>query len=666
MALATASAVVFDACPADAQPATDHAAEQGGLTALTARDLLALSDLGPVYPSPGEPILRVSPNGKKVAVQVRRADAATNEYRFSVLVADVAARTPPTQIDSGGEFIFQTVTGVGGATVRTGYVAGAQLQWSSDGKWVYFLKRTHGHTQIWRATVDGSVSEQLTNEIDDINEFFITSNGQDAIYSHSPKTDAVAIEGLEGYRFDDRFVPIFANGPDAMPSKRVVQRLHIRTKSNAPLSEGDLKQFDDFERALAAEPRARSADGRIAFVSPSEPNNRFPPGTIVAQDRRGGDQSCRSERCKGVTAIWWIGNSTVRFIRRDGWGDSETVIYEWKLGSVEPRRVYGTTDLLLDCTPIGRKLLCARERSTTPRHLALLDPDSSKVQVIFDPNPNFQRLSLGRVERMHWLNRFGIETFGDLIYPTNYVRGRPYPLIVVQYTTRGFLRGGVGDEFPIQAFSNRGYAVLSVQRPAPPSLQTSSVKDADGAQILADRRSVLSSVQVGVEKLIQRGIADRHRIGITGLSDGSSTVQFALVNTNMFRAASVSGCCWEPFQDALVGTSAASAFHQFGWPTLLDYRSEFWTHISLVENARSVSTPLLMQQSDDEFRGAIASYIALKQANQSAALFVFPAEHHVKWQPAHRLAAYERNLRWFDYWLKGIGDPAEWQDARVQ
>src|SRR3546814_7717574 len=57
------------------------------------------------------------------------------------------------------------------------------------------------------------------------------------------------------------------------------------------------------------------------------------------------------------------------------------------------------------------------------------------------------------------------ETFVDLVYPVNYDRRKKYPLIVVQYISRGFLRGGVGDEFPIQVFANRGYAVLSIQRP---------------------------------------------------------------------------------------------------------------------------------------------------------------------------------------------------------
>ncbi|MCY1170495.1 hypothetical protein D9M73_105680 [compost metagenome] len=94
---------------------------------------------------------------------------------------------------------------------------------------------------------------------------------------------------------------------------------------------------------------------------------------------------------------------------------------------------------------------------------------------------------------------------------------------------------------------------------------------------------------------------------------------------------------------------------------LVNYNSDFWSRMSLVVNAGKILAPLLIQQSDDEFRGALSSYAALKQANRPISLYVFPGEHHVKWQPTHRLAAYERNLRWFDFWLRGIGDGREWQ-----
>src|SRR3546814_9514621 len=52
--------------------------------------------------------------------------------------------------------------------------------------------------------------------------------------------------------------------------------------------------------------------------------------------------------------------------------------------------------------------------------------------------------------------------YGDLIYPVGYQRGTRYPMVVVQYRTRGFLRGGTGDEVPIQTLADQGFLVLSV------------------------------------------------------------------------------------------------------------------------------------------------------------------------------------------------------------
>jgi dipeptidyl aminopeptidase/acylaminoacyl peptidase len=77
-------------------------------------------------------------------------------------------------------------------------------------------------------------------------------------------------------------------------------------------------------------------------------------------------------------------------------------------------------------------------------------------------------------------------------------------------------------------------------------------------------------------------------------------------------------------------------------------------------SAKRISTPILLQLADDEYLDALESYTALKEAGAPVDMYVFPGEHHVKWQPAHRLAIYRRSLDWFDYWLKGVrsADPA--------
>src|SRR3546814_12029444 len=72
--------------------------------------------------------------------------------------------------------------------------------------------------------------------------------------------------------------------------------------------------------------------------------------------------------------------------------------------------------------------------------------------------------------------------------------------------------------------------------------------------------------------------------------------------------------------------------------------SDLWDRMSLVRNAQRVRFPLLFEAADDEFRAAVESVTALREAGKPADLFVFPGEYHIKWQPAHRLAAYERGL----------------------
>src|SRR3546814_16987976 len=81
---------------------------------------------------------------------------------------------------------------------------------------------------------------------------------------------------------------------------------------------------------------------------------------------------------------------------------------------------------------------------------------------LFDPNPKIGKSNLGRVERLHWRNARGVPWYGDLIYPVGYQRGTRYPMVVVQYRSRGFLRGGTGEQVPIQTPADQGFLVLSV------------------------------------------------------------------------------------------------------------------------------------------------------------------------------------------------------------
>jgi dipeptidyl aminopeptidase/acylaminoacyl peptidase len=406
---------------------------------------------------------------------------------------------------------------------------------------------------------------------------------------------------------------------------------------------------------------AASADGlEIAATTITGGARR---GSFRARQAGGAWAICTAPACEGAANPWWGERGTrVRFFRREGWARASTAIHEWNIPTGAVRRLYVTDDLLSSCTPAERRLLCRVDSSLEPGRLDWLDPATGRRETLFDPNPEFARLTLGKPERLHLRNRFGSETIADLVLPVDYREGRRYPMVVVQYETRGFLRGGTADEYPIQAFANRGYAVLSFKRPFLASILSARDPEQAGKQNLkdfADRKNVHASLEDAVRLVIARGIADSTRIGITGLSDGSSTVEWALIHSRLFSAAATSSCCWDPTGLWLVGPSAARHFRAEGYPGALGRHGPFWKEVSLSDNANHLSTPILVNASEEEVLDALFTYTALREAGVPIDLFVYPEEYHARWQPAHRLATYQRSLDWFDYWLRGVrsGDP---------
>ena len=204
--------------------------------------------------------------------------------------------------------------------------------------------------------------------------------------------------------------------------------------------------------------------------------------------------------------------------------------------------------------------------------------------------------------------------------------------------------------------------MLSVERPAfvaesLPGIDNWDAFNAANIKDWAERRSLLSSVLTGVAMVVERGIADPERIGITGLSDGASTARFALINSDAFAAASISSCCVDA-QTGMVyaGIAYADQARGRGYPPLTRPDPDFWRPYSLAQNAPRLDRPLLMQISDSEMLFALESFSALRERGQPVEMYVFPGEFHLKWQPAHRRAIYERNLDWFAFWLQGRKD----------
>lgn len=641
---------------------------------IVAADLIGLRDIGVANALAADSPFGISPDGEQVAFVITRADAARNRYCFALAVMGLGKGAKPRIIDQGGEPI-RAVLNVRGLLITQGYLRINQPLWSPDGRWLAYLRREHGVTQLWRVASDGSIRQPVSRGPTDVERFAWTADGMALIVTHAsdPQPGQREQEALAGYAYDDRFVPSASSKPLRLASGDVHCE-HVNVDGGA-VRTATPAECELISPSLVADTAARAIieareGGRRAWTEQLDPDRLQSPIHLFVEGADGRKIRCVDIKCigsveAGIEGIWWSEKGDVLYLRREGWGRSSLGLYRWQPGGPPPRRVLATDDLLMGCQMTRAGLLCARDASTKPRRVVLIDPESGASSLLFDPNPEFAALALGHVTRLRWRNAIGFECYGDLVLPPNHKSGQRHPLIVVQYITRGFLRGGTGDEYPIQLFAAHGYAVLSVQ--APPSFYESlgpgTWRDFREAEIenmkeWRDRRSTFSALVEGVRKVEKLGVVDAKRIGLTGLSDGATTAQYALVNSRLFAAAAISSCCVDAQAMMVYGGARLARDRRFkGYADATITKASFWRPISLALNADKIDTPLLMQLPDEEFLGAIDSVIALENAGKPVSLYVFPDENHTKWQPAHRLAVYTRNLDWFDFWLRDKIDP---------
>ncbi len=69
-----------------------------------------------------------------------------------------------------------------------------------------------------------------------------------------------------------------------------------------------------------------------------------------------------------------------------------------------------------------------KEDLNLPPKLYAVEPDKKSTVLLLDPNPQFEHLTFGKVEEVHWKASDGQEIRGGIVYPVGYLPGRRYPL----------------------------------------------------------------------------------------------------------------------------------------------------------------------------------------------------------------------------------------------
>jgi dipeptidyl aminopeptidase/acylaminoacyl peptidase len=308
--------------------------------------------------------------------------------------------------------------------------------------------------------------------------------------------------------------------------------------------------------------------------------------------------------------------------------------------------------------------VCSRESLTRAPDLILIT--AGVARTLFRPNSSYDAILPLRTERAYWKNRYGATSNGYITYPRSFTPGRKRPAILVSHgqdAVNRFAAATFQWEFPVQAFAEEGYFVISVNEPE----MSMRVREVFGTGVKSESVTAMqaaigfnavATMEAAASEAVAARLVDANQIGIAGYSRGGSVATLALSHSRLFQAGSSGDTDFYSAGTYWASAGTARTYNTiFGGSPLNPEWFPNYLAFSPSARPRQFSGPLLQQFTEDGAAGGFELFQALRQAGIPTELIFYQDESHIFHQPRHRASAMQLNLAWFNYWLLGRRDP---------
>lgn len=320
---------------------------------------------------------------------------------------------------------------------------------------------------------------------------------------------------------------------------------------------------------------------------------------------------------------------------------------------------YGTEPTI---SPDGMNVAYVAEDALHPPDIYVAGGESMRLRKITQVAPALSNRAFGRGEVIEWRSIDGATQRGALIYPAGYEVGKSYPLIVKVYGGSDISNdlnrfGYASASFEnLHIFTTRGYAIL---------LADSKVN------VGTPMVDLMKTVMPGINKVIEMGVADTNRIGVTGHSYGGYSTLSLLVQSPRFKAAVMRAGSGDLISGyghlAPDGTNYGLAWAETGQGRMgghpWEYRERYIENSPIFYLDR-VKTPLLIihGSNDDAVPAFLADQVftGLRRLGKPVTYVRYEGETHWEggWDYANQIDALQRVIAWFDRHLKGNQEKA--------